>query len=68
MFSIRLPENLENQLDLHAKNLHVAKSKLVIEALSKYFEDLEDYNKASSILLQNDKTYSHEEVIHELKL
>lgn len=71
MFSIRLPDNLENQLEVHAKNLHIAKSKLAIEALSKYFEyfeDLDDYNNASKILLQNNKTYTHEEVKHELNL
>lgn len=68
MFSIRLPKELETDLIGLAKQLHINKSKIVISALAQYIEDQQDYITASSILKQNNKKYTHDEVMRELEL
>ncbi len=68
MFSVRLPENLENDLSSLAKQLHLTKSNIVINALQQYIEDKQDYIKAYEIFSQNNKRYTHEEVMCELDL
>ena len=68
MLSIRLPKELETDLVSLAKHLNLNKSNIVISALTKYIEDQQDYIKASSILKQNNKRYTHEEVMLELDL
>jgi predicted DNA-binding protein len=68
MFSIRLPKELETDLVCLAKQLHLNKSKIVISALTQYIEDQQDYITASTILKQNNKRYTHEEVMRELDL
>ena len=68
MFSIRLPEELETDLVCLAKQLHLTKSKVVISALKQYIEDQQDYITANKIFNQNNKRYTHEEVMRELDL
>jgi len=48
MLSVRLPENLENQLTLLAKETKRPKSYYVREALERFLEDIEDAYLAES--------------------
>jgi len=68
MFSIRLPEELETDLAVLAKQLHLTKSKIVITALRQYINDQRDYITANKIFNQNNEKYTHEEVMRELDL
>ena len=68
MFSIRLPEKLENNLNKICKELDTPKSKIVISALEEYLQDLEDYIQAKKILNQNEPTIPHEELMREFKI
>jgi RHH-type rel operon transcriptional repressor/antitoxin RelB len=68
MFSIRLPEELETDLVCLAKQLHLTKSKIVIRALKQYINDQQDYITANTVFNQNNKRYTHEEVMSELDL
>ena len=68
MFSIRLPEELESDLVCLAKQRHLTKSKIVINALRQYIEDQKDYITADKIFNQNNKRHTHEEVMRELEI
>ncbi len=68
MYSVRLPEELELNLTALAKQLHIAKSKVVIDALTRYIEDAQDYLMASSIYASDNQRYTHEELLRELGL
>lgn len=66
MISIRLPQEVENELLACAKELHKTKSKIVYEALLLYLEDLQDYIKAKKVMEQNNPRISHEDLKREL--
>jgi predicted DNA-binding protein len=68
MLSVRLPKELEYNLSEIAKQLKSDKSKVVIDALSQYIEDKQDYLSAHTVFVQNNKRYTFEEVLNELKL
>ncbi|MDQ5922209.1 MAG: hypothetical protein QG673_2268 [Pseudomonadota bacterium] len=68
MFSVRLPEELEQNLTILSEQMHINKSKLVIAALKEYIEDRQDYLAASDVFGRNNKRYTHEELISELGL
>lgn len=68
MLSVRLPKELECSLSDVAKQLKTDKSKIVIDALNQYIEDKQDYLSAHTIFAQNNKRYTFEEVLNELKL
>jgi predicted DNA-binding protein len=66
MISIRLPQEVENELLVCAKELKKTKSKIVYEALILYLEDLQDYITAKKVLAKNNPTISHEDLKREL--
>jgi predicted DNA-binding protein len=68
MLSVRLPEELEQNLTILSEQMHINKSKLVITALKEYIEDKQDYLAACDIFGRNNKRYTHEELISELGL
>ena len=68
MLSVRLPKELEYNLSEIARQLKSDKSKVVIDALSQYIEDKQDYLSAHAVFVQNNKRYTFEEVLNELKL
>ena len=68
MFSIRLPAELERDLNMFSKQQSTHKSKVVIEALKRYLEDSQDYIQASNLYAQNNKRYTNEEIMNEFKI
>lgn len=62
MLAIRLPKELEDQLEELAKTTKRSKSYYVREALEQYLEDYSDYLKAVAVLEKNKKIYTLEEV------
>lgn len=68
MFSVRLPEELEQSLIILSEQMHINKSKLVIAALKKYIEGRQDYLAARDVFSRNNKKYTHEELISKLGL
>ena len=66
MISIRLPQEVENELLACAKELNKTKSKIVYEALLLYLEDLQDYITAKKVMAKNNPRISHEDLKREL--
>lgn len=64
--TVRIPDDLNDNLTKSAKCLDRAKGYIVRKALEKYLlelqEDIEDYNDAEEILAQNNSRISWKEV------
>ena len=68
MLAIRLDPDIENRLERLAKMTGRTKTFYAREAILEHLEDLEDTYLASKRLERPAKTYSAEEVKHELGL
>ena len=68
MLAIRLDPDTEKRLELLAKKTGRTKTFYAREAILEHLEDLEDIYLASKRLERPAKTYSAEEVKHELGL
>ena len=68
MIAIRLAPEIEDRLERLAKKSGRTKSSYAREAILEHLEDLEDINLAAMRLDRPAKTYSAEEVKHELGL
>ena len=68
MIAIRLAPEIEDRLERLAKKTGRTKSSYAREAILEHLEDLEDINLAAMRLDRPAKTYSAEEVKHELGL
>lgn len=68
MLAIRLPETIENRLNLLAAETGRTKTELAREAISEYIDDLEDYYLAEARARKNRKTIPLEEVERALGL
>jgi len=66
MLSIRLPQKLEEKLEMIAKKEERPKSYIIRKALEKYIEDLEDYVEALEVLNSSSKIYTNEEATKRL--
>jgi RHH-type transcriptional regulator, rel operon repressor / antitoxin RelB len=66
MLSIRLPQKLEERLEMIAKKEERPKSYIIRKALERYLEDLEDYSDALEILNSSSKIYTNEEATKRL--
>lgn len=68
MLAIRLDREIESRLERLAKKTGRTKTFHAREAILKHLEDLEDISLATQRLQSSTKTYSAEEVKHELGL
>lgn len=68
MLAIRLDQEIESRLERLAKRTGRTKTFHAREAILKHLEDLEDISLATQRLQSSTKTYSAEEVKHELGL
>ena len=68
MLAIRLDPEIESRLERLAKKTGRTKTYYAREAILEHLEDLEDIYLASQRLEERAKTYSAEEVKHELGL
>jgi RHH-type rel operon transcriptional repressor/antitoxin RelB len=68
MLAIRLDPEIERRLELLAKKTGRTKTFYAREAILEHLEDLEDIYLATQRLERPGKTYSAEEVKHELGL
>ncbi len=68
MLAIRLDQEIESRLERLAKKTGRTKTFHAREAILKHLEDLEDISLATQRLQSSTKTYSAEEVKHELGL
>ena len=68
MIAIRLAPEIEARLERLAKKSGRTKTSYAREAILEHLEDLEDINLAAKRLDRPAKTYSAEEVKHELGL
>jgi RHH-type transcriptional regulator, rel operon repressor / antitoxin RelB len=72
MLGVRLPDHLEQRLNMLAEQTHRSKSFYIREALEQYLEDKEDYLLAVAALEEFEKsgkkTISLEELSKQLKL
>lgn len=68
MLAIRLDPDIENRLEQLAKRTGRTKTFYAREAILEHLEDLEDIYLASKRLERPARTYSAEEVKHELGL
>ena len=68
MLAIRLDQEIESRLERLAKKTGRTKTFHAREAILKHLEDLEDISLATRRLQSSTKTYSAEEVKHELGL
>jgi RHH-type rel operon transcriptional repressor/antitoxin RelB len=66
MLSIRLPQKLEEKLEMIAIKEERPKSYIIRKALERYLEDLEDYSEALDILNSSSKIYTNEEATKRL--
>jgi RHH-type transcriptional regulator, rel operon repressor / antitoxin RelB len=66
MLSIRLPQKLEEKLEMIAIKEERPKSYIIRKALERYLEDLEDYTEALDILNSSSKIYTNEEATKRL--
>jgi RHH-type transcriptional regulator, rel operon repressor / antitoxin RelB len=68
MLAVRIPKELEAQLDKVAKETHRSKSYYVRKALEKYLEDRADYLLAVARLEEKNPRISLDEALKELGL
>lgn len=68
MLAVRIPKELEDQLEELAKTTKRSKSYYVREALEQYLEDYSDYLRAIAALEKSKKIYTLEEVEKRLGL
>ena len=66
--SIRLPEGADAILDALVKDLQISKGKFMRDAILEKIEDALDIKSIEEVLSKNEKTYTMEEVKHELGL
>jgi RHH-type rel operon transcriptional repressor/antitoxin RelB len=68
MLAIRLPETIEERLNVLANETGRTKTALVREAILEYIDDLEDYYLAEARARRNRKTIPLDEVERKLDL
>ena len=68
MLAIRLPESIEERLNLLATETGRTKTALAREAIAEYIDDLEDYYLAEARARKNRKTIPLEDVERALGL
>ena len=68
MFAIRLPETIEQRLNLLAAETGRTKTALAREAIAKYIDDLEDYYLAEARARENRKAIPLDDVERALGL
>lgn len=68
MIAVRLPKDLEDQLDRVASETHRSKSYYIRKALKQFLEDREDYLLAVARLEENNPRVSLEEALKEIGL
>ncbi len=68
MIAVRLPKELEAQLEKVAQDTHRSKSYYIRAALEQYFEDREDYLLAMARLEENNPRISYELIRKEFDL
>jgi len=68
LLAVRVPEELESRLGNLAEKTGRSKSFYIRKALEQFIEDQEDYLLAVSILKENNKSFSLEEVKQDLGL
>ena len=68
LLAVRVPEELESRLGNLAEKTGRSKSFYIRKALEQFLEDQEDYLLAVSILKENNKSFSLEEVKQDLGL
>ncbi len=62
MIAVRLPKDLEAELEKVAKETHRSKSYYIRRALQKYLEDREDYLAALAIVKENNPKIPFEKI------
>ncbi len=68
MFTVKLPDELDNELNELAKKTHRSKSHYVRVAIVRFLEDREDYQDALATEKENKPTISWEKVREDLGL
>jgi RHH-type rel operon transcriptional repressor/antitoxin RelB len=68
MIAVRLPKELENQLERVAAETHRSKSYYIRKALEQYLEDHEDYLLAVARLEEKNPRVPYEKIRKELGL
>jgi len=68
LLAVRVPEELESRLGNLAEKTGRSKSFYIRKALEQFIEDQEDYLLAVSVLKENNKSFSLEEVKKNLGL
>lgn len=68
MIAVRLPKELEEQLEKVAHETHRSKSYYIRKALEQYLEDREDYLLAVARLEENNPRISYQKLRKELGL
>jgi len=68
LLAVRVPEELESRLGNLAEKTGRSKSFYIRKALEQFIEDQEDYLLAVSVLKENNKSFSLEEVKQDLGL
>ena len=66
--SVRLPTGVDGILEKLTHDLNISKSQFMRDAIIEKIEDMLDIKKTNDVLAKNEKTYSLEEVKHELGL
>lgn len=66
--SVRLPEGADALLSRIVKQQHISKAKFIREAIIEKIEDTLDIKAIEEVLARNEKTYSLDELKHELGL
>jgi RHH-type rel operon transcriptional repressor/antitoxin RelB len=68
MLAIRLPEDIEHQLDALVRKTGRSKDWYVGEAIRSYLEDMEDYDLAAEAVARDEPTIFLEELERRLSL
>ena len=68
MIAVRLPKELENELERVSKDTQRSKSYYIRKALEQFLEDRADYLSASARLEENNPRIPYEEIRKELGL
>lgn len=66
--SLRLPDRMNNVLEMLANELHTTKSRLIKDAIAERIEDYLDAKTIDEIVARNEPKISHEELKRELGL
>ena len=66
--SVRLPIGADDILEKLTHDLNISKSQFMRDAIIEKIEDMLDIKAINDVLAKNEKTYSIEEIKHELNL